>query len=282
MKRVWRGGSGQQLKPKGLAGKSQGQSVAADRRVLATIGWSVHDFQEWAASVQAGWALAGQNVPVVFFHDWGFGGFPWMKVSPVDRRLWMRVRGAEIYAAGGFFAFPVHGPFGNDALRDGTIGEVARQAAFYQRNKALYLNARLAGFEPLATREPLLSLSLWRRDDPPTLLLHVINRLVKDGKPTHRQDIAIQLPASRLPKAVHIVSPDWEGERAGRITSDKRAVTVSIPELEAYALAILDYDAVPELSMSARRIVPPKRWDRPEKNEFVVEKGGSVRFGVGA
>jgi hypothetical protein len=52
---------------------------------------------------------------------------------------------------------------------------------------------------------------------------------------------------------------------------------VSIPELEAYAVAILDYDAVPALAMTAPRIVPAKRWERPEKNEFVVEKGGAVR-----
>ncbi|MGD0092125.1 MAG: hypothetical protein ABSE73_19600 [Planctomycetota bacterium] len=236
-----------------------------------------NQIQEWAATVQAGWALAGRKVPVVYFHDWGFGGFPWMQVTPADRRLWMRVRGAEIYAAGGFFAFPVHGPFNNDASRDGTLREVARQAAFYQRNKALYLNTRLIGFEPLTASGPLLSLALWRRDDPPALLLHAVNRQVKDGKPARRQDLAIQLPTVSIPKSVRIVSPDWEGERPGRAVGAGPTVTVSIPELDAYAVALLDYDTVPELSMSERRIIPGKRWERPEKNEFVVEKGGGVR-----
>lgn len=74
----------------------------------------------------AGVGLAGRKVPVVLFHDWGFEGFPWMEISPDDRRLWIRVRGAEIYVAGGFFAFPVQGPFGNDARREGTLAEVAR------------------------------------------------------------------------------------------------------------------------------------------------------------
>jgi hypothetical protein len=123
----------------------------------------------------------------------------------------------------------------------------------------------------------LLSLALWRRDDPPALVLHVINRQVKDGKPTRRQDVAIQIPTARPPKAVRIASPDWDGERAGQAASDGRTVSVNLPELEAYAVAVLDYDAVPELPMVARRIVPAKRWERPEQSEFVVEKGGSVR-----
>ena len=78
--------------------------------------------EAWAQSVRHGRALAGGPVPVVFFHDWGFDGFPWMRVPAADRELWMRVRGAEIYAAGGCFAFPVTGPSGCDALKDGTLG----------------------------------------------------------------------------------------------------------------------------------------------------------------
>jgi hypothetical protein len=211
-----------------------------DLQVLGVWGrWRVKDgsidlsesqIEEWASIVNGGWALAGRRVPVVLFHDWGFGGFPWMKVSPADRKLWTRVRGAEIYAAGGFFAFPVHGPFGNDALRDGTLREVARQTAFYQRHKALYLGARLLGFEPLKAEEPLLSLS-----------------------------------------------PDWPGEKKGEARSDGRSLTVVLPELQAYAVAILDYDGLPELTLAGRRIVPARRWARPDRNEFVVEKGGTVR-----
>ncbi|HEY3324106.1 MAG TPA: hypothetical protein VGP72_26875 [Planctomycetota bacterium] len=241
------------------------------------IDLSESQIQLWASTVQAGWAVAGRKVPVVLFHDWGFNGFPWMKVSPEQRKLWMRTRGAEIYAAGGFFAFPVHGPFGNDAKADGTLGEVAHQAAFYQRNKAIYQKPQLVGFEPLITKVPLLSLSLWRDPQSKALYLHVINREAKDGAPVKRKDIAIQLPTKQQPKAVKIVSPDWDGERDGRAAVENGAATVIIPELDAYAVARLEYDALLELAMMGRRIVPAKRWDRPEKNEFVVEKGGVVR-----
>lgn len=258
-----------------------------DLQVLGVWGlWRVKDgcvdlserqLDDWASTVAAGRAMAGARVQVVFFHDWGFGGFPWMEVPPPERELWMRVRGAEIYAAGAFFAFPVHGPMGNDALRDGTIREVARQTAFYQRNKSLYLDARLLGFEPIETNDSLLSCALWRREEPPVLMLHVINRQAKDAKPVRRSNIAVTLHVAKAPKAVRIVSPDWTGERRGRARVEDGRLTVTLPQLDAYAVAMLDYDALPEVRMSGARIVPTGGWGRPERNEFVVGKDGVVR-----
>jgi hypothetical protein len=47
--------------------------------------------------------------------------------------------------------------------------------------------------------------------------------------------------------------------------------------LEAYSVAILQYDQLPEVTLSGRRIVPSWQWARPARNEFVVQKGGLVR-----
>lgn len=265
---------------------ANGLAPYVDLQVLGVWGlWRVKDgaidlaesqLDEWAATVASGRALARRPVPVVFFHDWGFGGFPWLEVPPADRRLWTRVRGAEIYAAGAFFAFPVHGPFGQDASRDGTLDEVVRQAAFYQQHKGLYLDARLLGFEPLATKEPLLSLALWRREKPPALLLHVVNRQAEAGLPKPRRNVAVRIPGAPQPKSVRIVSPDWSGEKQGSATADGQGATIVLPELEAYAVAILDYDALPELKLFGSRIVPTAQWARPEESEFVVQKDGSI------
>jgi hypothetical protein len=233
--------------------------------------------EQWGSTVVSGWGLAGRKVPVVLFHDWGFGGFPWMEVTPDDRRLWMRVRGAEIYAAGGFFAFPVLGPMGNNARQDGTLAEVARQSAFYHRNESLYLDAELLGFEPLETDDPALSLALWRRTSPPGLLLHVINRQAVDGKLVARRSVAVRLPVERAPARVRVVSPDWEGERSGMARVHNGGLRVELPEFEAYAVVILDYDSVPAVATAGRRIVPSQQWARPALSEFVVERGGLVR-----
>ncbi len=239
--------------------------------------FSENQIPRWSSTVAGGWDMAGRRVPVVLFHDWGFGGFPWLKVPPEDRRLWMRIRGAEIYAAGGFFAFPVHGPFNNDSRQDGTLPEIIRQSTFYHQNKDLYLKAEFVGFEPLETSEPGLSLALWRRTSPPSLMLHVINRQVEGIHPKHRTGVAVQLPTDRAPKSVNIVSPDWSGEKTGTIRQDNGRATVVLPELDAYAVAILPYDALPEVRMNSRRITPTLQWMRPMENEFVVAKEGLVR-----
>ncbi len=233
--------------------------------------------QEWASVVAAGRATAEQRVPVVFFHDWGMGGFPWMRVPPAERILWMRTRGAEIYAAGGFFAFPVHGPFGNDALRDGTIGEVARQSAYYHRCRDIYRGAAVLGFEPIRTDAPRLSTSLWRRDDPAALLLHVVNRMREGSRPKSRRDIEIVLPVDRAPRSVTLVSPDFAGTREAAAAVTGKELTVTIPALEAYAVAVLAYEKLPRVVMHGPRVYPQFRWTRPLVSEFPVVKGGGVK-----
>ncbi|MGC8643675.1 MAG: hypothetical protein ACP5XB_27770, partial [Isosphaeraceae bacterium] len=238
---------------------------------------SESQLEDWSSTVIAGQGLAGHKLPVVLFHDWGFGGFPWMEITPDDRKIWMRVRGAEIYAAGGFFAFPVHGPMGNDARQDGTLAEVARQSAFYHRHEDLYLDGQVLGFEPIETDEPLLSLALWKKASPPALMLHVINRRIDDGKLVPREKVIVRLPVDRAPKRVRVVSPDWPGERPGSAHHSGNCVTVEVPLVEAYSVAILDYDALPEVKLHGRRIVPARQWARPARDEFVVEPGGLVR-----
>lgn len=105
------------------------------------IDLSKSQLSNWRSIVQQGYRVVGKRVPVVLFHDWGFGNppFPFLAVPPSERETWIRIRGAEIYAAGGFFAFPVLGPFGCDANKDGTLPVITRQTAFYQRHRDLYL-----------------------------------------------------------------------------------------------------------------------------------------------
>jgi hypothetical protein len=246
------------------------------RTAQGRIDLSESQTEEWGSIVAAGWGRAGRRVPVVLFHDWGFGGFPWMEISPEDRRLWMRIRGAEIYSAGGFFAFPVHGPFGNDSRQDGTLPEIARQSRFYHEHQDLYLDAELLGFEPLEASEPGFSLALWRRQSPPSLILHVINRQLEEVHPKRRTSVDVQLPTDRLPQSVRWISPDWSGEQPGTARVADGRLTVTVPVVEAYSVAVLAYDELPQAKLVGRRIVPAWQWARPARNEFVVQQGGLV------
>jgi hypothetical protein len=243
----------------------------------------------WRSIVLRGHEAAGKPVPVVLFHDWGMGTppFPWLAVSPTEREIWMRTRGAEIYAAGGFFAFPVLGPFGCDAGRDGTIRTMARLTAYYQTQRDLYLRSRFLASEPLLSEGGKLSLAASWNDGRSALLIHAINREVGDLEPPGerggapregrgvgmrrllpREGASVRVPIDAAPRRVLVVSPDWEGEQEGRArlsgadgtvdpashpavgpTADLTVdLTVDLPRFEAYAVAVLEYLNPPDLS----------------------------------
>jgi hypothetical protein len=238
------------------------------------IDLSENQIPVWRSTVLRGREVAGKRVPVVFFHDWGFGDppFPFLALPPSEREIWDRVRGAEIYAAGAFYAFPVLGPFGCDAGRDGTLREIARQTTFYQANRDLYLKAEHVGSELLRTEAPNLSLAAsWSAGDN-TLLLHVINRDLRDGALAPRESVAVEVPVSGTPKTTVAVSPDWQGERDVRFEKRGAALRITLPRLEAYAVVKVAYAGPVDLAdvRDPARIVPPRMWARPMRNEFVV------------
>lgn len=275
---------------------ANGIAPYVDLQVLGVWGhWTTRDghidladdlLPYWRSLVVHGREVAdGRPVPVVLFHDWGFGEppFPWLAVSPAEREVWMRTRGAEIYAAGAFFAFPVLGPFGCDAGRDGTLRAIARQTAFYATHRDLYLHGRWLGREGLVTATPHLSLAATWRAAPPTLVLHVINRDVRAGE-LHPAagPVLIQVPVALAPLAVVGVSPDAEGEFPLACRPTPGGSEVSLPGLQAYSVVQLRYGETPDLSglTDPTRLWPVKRWARPPRADFRVLPGGVIEHGA--
>jgi hypothetical protein len=211
---------------------------------------------------------------VVFFHDWGFGDppFPWLALPPSDREIWTRTRGAEIYAAGAFYAFPVLGPFGCDAGSDGTIREIARQTAFYQAHRHLYLKAEYVGTEMLRCEAPNLSLATSWVSAENALVLHAINREVHEGQLAAREGVTIEIPVGGSPKQAVALSPDWAGEQEVKWEKHGAAVRVTLPSFEAYVVVKLTFAGPVDLESvrDPARIVPPRAWARPIRSEFVV------------
>jgi hypothetical protein len=244
--------------------------------------FSVERMLDWSSAVRRGRAMVGgRRVPVVFFHDWGFGGFPWLRLAPAQRTLWNRIRGAELFAAGAIYAWPVLGPSGCNAGRDGTLDEIAHQAAFYRENRALYVDGDVRGVEAVTASQPLVSTSLWSRGGKePALIVHVVNRQVAGGALRRRTDLALRVPTPVLPRSVRVVSPDWAGVRTARVESapgGSGGIRLLLPELDAYAVAILEYEgALPALHMDGDRILVDRRWERPEVNQFEVDRDGRI------
>ncbi len=235
----------------------------------------------WRAQVVAGHDAAGADVPVVFFHDWGFGDtpFPWMAVPASEREVWMRTRGAEIYAAGGFFAFPVLGPFGCDAGRDGTLPLIAKLTAFYQRNRALYLGARWLGGECVRTSAPLISASATWQAAGKTLVVHAINRDARAGVLQRRGPVTLRLAAGRAPISATMVSPDFEGARPVTVRLSGKHLVVTLPALDAYTVVRLKVAREPDLAAlkDVARVRPGMSWRRPPSSDFEVLPDCSVR-----
>jgi hypothetical protein len=57
-------------------------------------------------------------------------------------------------------------------------------------------------------------------------------------------------------RSVRIVSPDWEGGQVGVAHMNGGKLDVTLPELEAYGVAIFQYDQLLDVKLAARRIVP--------------------------
>lgn len=282
--------------------KSQGRTVLisgngiakyVDLQVLGVWGrWTVRDghitldenqVPIWRSLVLQGLATAGREVPVVLFHDWGFGDppFPFLGVSREDRVLWMRVRAPEIYAAGGKFAYPVLGPFGCDAQLDGSLPEIARQTKFWQRHRDLFLGASYVAADKLVAAGGPTSLVVTQPKGSPDLLLHVINRELQDHKLVPRPKLVVTLPGLPQPAVATAVSPDFEDEQLVSCAVVDGNLQVAVPSLEAYTLVRLKYAATPDLAelRDPIQILPQGRWARPNVDQFDVLPSGLVSNG---
>lgn len=234
----------------------------------------------WRQRIRNGQRVAGKPVPVVLFHDWGFGDtpFPFLSMPVNDRDLWIRIRGAEIYAAGGFFAFPVLGPFGCNAARDGTLRTIQRQAIFYRTHRHLYTQGHYVGCHGPKTADERLSLAVWQLSGGKTVAIHVINRAVEDGRLLPRVRVRITLPTPTSPVSARAVSPDWDGAVPVQLRRLPGGVEVTLLRLEAYAVVLVDFRRHPDLRgiTEPARITLEARWERPRRSEFRVGHGGVV------
>ncbi len=244
------------------------------------IDLSENQIPVWHGIVESGQELAGKRVPVVLFQDWGFGNppFPFMAVPLADRITWIRTKGAEIYAAGGFFAFPVYGPEGCDAGANGTLPIISHLASFYQAHKELFLNSEWLGWQGIQTAARDISIAKrWMPADN-TLALHVVNRKLLNGEIQTQKLVSLSIPVSAKPVNVQVVSPDFDSRQSIPASLTGGRILVELPKLDAYAIVLLRFSSPPNLDLlrDPLRIVPNAMWSRPARNEFTVSPTGKV------
>jgi hypothetical protein len=234
----------------------------------------------WRSIVEQGQEIAGKPVPVVLFHDWGFGDppFPLMAVPVEDRLIWMRTRCAEIYAAGGRFAFPMLGPAGCDAEKNGTLPLIAHLASFYRQHREIFTDQKWLGDRSVSANVTGLSIASTWTASQSALAIHVINRNLKNGSLSPMGPVELRLPIDDLPDRAEVITPDAGPIPVATVRKSSGRTVVDISQVEAHAIVLLHYSIEP--SLSAFRDPPRStlelRWQRPTRSEFAVDGWGKI------
>jgi hypothetical protein len=231
----------------------------------------------WRGALDRSRRLLGRDVPVMFFHDWG-DGFPyWGRLTGDEHKLWLRVYAPEIYAAGGFFAFPVHGPFGCDSRKDGSVAVIRKLAEFFNTHAALYRNTKWLSERQVVADRPGITCLAKYQAGAQRLLLHLANRAcAKDSvELAPVKDLRLSFPVLGETVRAAIVSPDLEEALAATPATDAGKTSVVIPSLVSYALVSVEYRRLDPAPMASDVMIPVSGvWGRPVQNVFEVGREG--------
>ncbi len=216
------------------------------------INWSPSYLFTWKSVVDKGKALVNKDVPVVFFHDWGFV-IPWSEISREEKIIWMNLYGAEIYASGGFFAFPVSNCGGaTDALKDGTVEEISRLTNFYYNNTDVFREPKKVqiGIEAgIKINIPNIAVSVFiknQNDKEQEIqkrkrkIINLVNHNFLNYNVIEQQNIKLSLPIENKPKSVKMISPDFDEEINAPYLYFNNQLEITIPTLKYYDVIIID------------------------------------------
>jgi len=215
--------------------------------------------------------LAGRPVPVVFFHDWGFSGFPFKELSVPDRIRWMKVYAPEIYAAGGFFCWPVNIAQAED------LALIKRYTSWYQDHRDWFHDGQWLETRCIAVSAKRVSVACWEFPAKQERVVHLINHNWSQDIVSLSQ-VEVRIPSADRPQRVVWASPEIGQDRSLEFTWTYGTVTVRIPRIEGYAALALTYDQLPPNDLSDGTVELSTRplWGRPEINHFVIGSDGTV------
>jgi len=235
---------------------------------------SIPYLHKWRSDVLLGRELVDKDAPVVFFHDWGFG-MPWNEIPVIDRINWLRIYVAEIYSAGAYFAFPVHGPY-NDAKRDGTFEWIGYLSQFYLNYSNIYrsrswLSPRQVSIVNRTTGKGGISVAFWEHEELQRRAIHLVNHRFQNYMLVPQHDLLLELPSASFPTRVYAISPSFEGERLLKFSMEADTIRIRLPELEDYVVILLDYEGLPEKGhLDDKTLLCSHQWRRPVMNRFSV------------
>ncbi|ACB73617.1 non-reducing end alpha-L-arabinofuranosidase family hydrolase [Opitutus terrae] len=187
--------------------------------------------------------LLAPGAPVVVFLDWPTATLNRYTALPQSERedFW-RIYAAEAYANGIFFAFHLKTTTGEPtASAQGMMPFFKTYAAFYRAHADLYHHLTAWPSESqIVVAQAQIMTATWQQSEPRRLLVHLVNHDYDRGlKP--RSNVTITLPLASPPRAVREASPDLSQDRALSYSHADGKLTVTLPQLTAYSVVIVDY-----------------------------------------
>jgi hypothetical protein len=211
-----------------------------------------------------------RDVPLIVFHDWGFG-MPFInEIPPEDQILWLRVYAPEVFASGGVFAWPVSG--GGNLYKQGKAVQdtVMSLVKWYDRNRDLFIDSYwnddsivnlngLSGIVKTVLDQHTVQEEVARR------IIHLINKnLDADRNLVSKSNFNIKVKAPATPLSVWAASPDFAGYQKLDFTYSDGNVNVTVKSLQAYTVVVLDYEneEIPT-NIQQSRGLNPELWPNP-------------------
>lgn len=216
----------------------------------------------------------GRDLPLVVFHDWGFGMPFYNEIPEADQILWLRVYAPEVFASGAVFAWPVSGG-GNRYQPSQVVRDTIRSLVnWYSDNRGLFVNARWNGqvspdLQGMTDAEATVLDLLSKDSQLQRRVVHLINKKADAGHNlVMRSNFTIKVPSDEQPRSVWAVSPDFSDYRKLAFAYSDLKATITVPSLDAYTVVVLDYNGkVPQ---------------RIHFNNFAVTRPGVADFNPGA
>ena len=190
-----------------------------------------------------------RDIPLIVFHDWGYG-MPFInEIPPADQILWLRVYAPEIFASGSVFAWPVSGG-GNLYKAEKTVQDTVKSLVkWYDLNRNLYINSfwngdSLVSLNGTSGIVKTVSDQYTNQKEVSRRIIHLINKNLDGNRNLVPQsNFSIMIKSAMQPLSVWAASPDFPGYQRLDFTFNEGNVSVSVKSLDAYSVVVLDFQS---------------------------------------
>jgi hypothetical protein len=205
--------------------------------------------KHWREIKEYSMKYINRDIPLIVFHDWGYG-MPFInEIPPADQILWLRVYAPEIFASGSVFAWPVSGG-GNLYKAEKPVQDTVKSLVkWYDLNRNLYINSfwngdTLVNLNGASGIVKAVSDQYTSQKEISRRIIHLINKNLDGNRDlVSKNNFSIMIKSAMQPLSVWAVSPDYPGYLRLDFTFSEGNVSVLVRLLNAYSVVVLDFES---------------------------------------